>query len=169
MNSTKYHSYIAYSTTEKSVKYTYCTCKTGKRTVGTCSHCATIIYYLSNARYNQSKSGKYSIEKIFPQPTLRESDSEEEDNVVDSAATEIDNDITEIESDLTEVDINDYQEMETTHLYPDLESFYLPEIYPDPESQPEPQSEPERGSTRVMTRSRTATQNTLYPDLSGFR
>ena len=78
------------------------------------AHCTSIIYYLSNGRYNTNKKGTYNIEKIFPQHTLRES-SDESDN----SDTEIDTEATEIESDATEIEDNP-----ANTLYPDLSEFH---------------------------------------------
>ena len=65
------------------IKEWYCTCKVGKRTVGTCSHVASVIWYLSNARYNSTKSKKFTIEKIFPDfPTRDSSDEYESDTTI---------------------------------------------------------------------------------------
>ena len=78
-NNTKYNAYITYSSDNRDknpIKDWYCTCKTGKRTVGTCSHVSSVIYYLSNARYNQTTNEKFTIEKIFPEYVSRESDEE---------------------------------------------------------------------------------------------
>ena len=112
---TLYNCYITYSKTENCVKDTFCSCKSGKRTVGTCSHCTSIIYYLSNGRYNTNKKGTYNIEKIFPQHTLRKSSDESDNN----SATEIDTEATEIESDATEIEDNP-----ANTLYPDLSEFH---------------------------------------------
>jgi hypothetical protein len=82
-NSTKYNSYITYSSEPNDnnpIKDWYCTCKSGKRTVGTCSHVASVIYYLSNARYNSTKSGKFNIDKVFPEYVSRESNDESDDS-----------------------------------------------------------------------------------------
>ncbi|CAF4308049.1 unnamed protein product [Rotaria magnacalcarata] len=49
--STKYDVYVPYN--KKSISGWYCTCPNGARVVGCCAHVASIIYYLSYARYNQ--------------------------------------------------------------------------------------------------------------------
>lgn len=50
-NSTKYDVYVQYN--KKSISGWYCTCPNGARVVGCCAHVASIIYYLSYARYNE--------------------------------------------------------------------------------------------------------------------
>ena len=49
--STKYDVYVQYN--KKSISGWYCTYPNGARVVGCCAHVASIIYYLSYARYNQ--------------------------------------------------------------------------------------------------------------------
>jgi hypothetical protein len=109
VNSTKYNSYIAYSTTNNNytdIKSWYCTCKSGKRTVGCCSHISSVIYYLSNARYTTGSVKRFTIGSIFP-----------ECPVIDSS----DSDVTIVDSDNTD------DEYEPTHqintLYPDLSTL----------------------------------------------
>ena len=106
------NTYVYYSKNENAIKDTYCSCKSGKRTVGTCSHAASIIYYLSNTRYNLNKKGTYNIEKVFPDHTLRESSDEEF-----GGETELDSDMTEIEEYPTQT-VNTI----TTTIYPVLSS-----------------------------------------------
>ena len=53
-NANKYRCYIDYvpdSRDIEGIKRHYCECKNGARTIGCCSHIATVIYFLSNARY----------------------------------------------------------------------------------------------------------------------
>jgi hypothetical protein len=120
---TKYNTYITYSTNKNDtnpVKDWYCTCKNGSRTVGTCSHVASVIYYLSNARYNTTKSGRLSIEKIFPDYTSRES-SDSGDN---SDAT-VEYDAEDVAHDIL------YPDLEQQHhtIYPIIEQQHQT-IYP---------------------------------------
>jgi hypothetical protein len=85
-NNTKYNSYITYSTNSNDanpINDWYCTCKSGKRTVGCCSHIASVIYYLSNARYETPKNGIFSIETIFPGHISRESSDENDSDSTD--------------------------------------------------------------------------------------
>ena len=42
---------------------------------------ASVIYYLSNARYEFTKTGKFTMDKIFPNYTVRES-SDDSDTTV---------------------------------------------------------------------------------------
>ena len=46
-----YINYIPNSTTCAGIRGHYCECKNGARTVGCCSHVASVVYYLSHARY----------------------------------------------------------------------------------------------------------------------
>jgi hypothetical protein len=84
-NNTKYNSYIAYSINKHDtnpIKDWYCTCKIGTRTVGCCSHIGSVIYYLSNARYETIKNGKFTMEKIFNDYTAREGSDDSDDTVI---------------------------------------------------------------------------------------
>jgi hypothetical protein len=74
-NSTKYNSYVTFTTNQ--IRDWYCTCKSGKRTVGCCSHIASVVYYLSNYRYSSNKTQNINIDKIFPDNTVQESSEEE--------------------------------------------------------------------------------------------
>lgn len=106
-NNTKYNSYIAYSTNKDDtnpIKDWYCTCKTGTRTVGCCSHVASVIYYLSNARYETTKSGKFTMDKIFTDYTARESSYDSDSTVV-----------------------YNWEQPQTERLYPDLEQLSDPD------------------------------------------
>jgi len=52
--STKYKTYVQYVPNKNDcdgIEW-YCTCLSGCRTVGCCSHIASVIYYLSNAKWN---------------------------------------------------------------------------------------------------------------------
>ena len=105
-----------------------CTCKSGKRTVGCCSHVASIIYYLSNARYNSSIRNNNLLDKIFTEPVCDdssdESDTDSDATEVHSDATIIDDDISALGSHTTE----NVQEMQVNQgnspsIYPDLSSM----------------------------------------------
>ncbi len=126
-----YNSYITHATNK--IDYTAIpdwirTCKSGKRTVGCCSHVARIIYYLSNARYNSSIRNNNLLDKIFTEPVCDdssdESDTDSDATEVDSDATIIDNDISALGSHTTE----NVQEMQVNQgnspsIYPDLSSM----------------------------------------------
>lgn len=51
-NATKYQQWIAFRQGANPIEAYYCTCKTGARTVGTCAHIASVLWYLGNARHN---------------------------------------------------------------------------------------------------------------------
>lgn len=81
-----YHTFVKYSLDkEKPITGYYCKCPNGARTIGCCVHVATVIFYLSYARY-QSKipSPAGFLNKIFEQrsdsalvlPVLEDSDSD---------------------------------------------------------------------------------------------
>ncbi len=60
-NQTKYNTCVTYRNNVKNIdgiQEWMCTCKSGKRTVGCCSHVASVIYYLSNGRYTNKKKEK---------------------------------------------------------------------------------------------------------------
>ena len=53
-NATKYKVYCRYKPNINEVdaiESWYCTCKTGMRTVGVCSHVASVIYYFAHGKY----------------------------------------------------------------------------------------------------------------------
>ena len=81
-NSIKYRVYCKYKSNIEnleSIESWYCTRKTGLRTVGCCSHVASIIYYIAHGM-SLPKSGG-DLESIFPAciKTNEESDSEFEE------------------------------------------------------------------------------------------
>lgn len=54
-SATIYSTFVQYQPTDKTYKYIlgwFCQCKIGSRTIGCCSHCASIIYYLAIGRYS---------------------------------------------------------------------------------------------------------------------
>jgi hypothetical protein len=113
-NATKYNSYITYSPTTNSVandsnsiKDWICSCKNGRRTVGCCSHVASVIYYLSHGRYVQSNKLNSTIGSIFQSHVVAESSD-------DSTDTSNDTEVSDIETETTEV------ESITSSIYPDL-------------------------------------------------
>jgi hypothetical protein len=67
-NSKKYFTYITYDKTKRdhtAIKDTICSCNTGKRTIGTCGHATSVIYYLSHARYTKTKKSTVNIDSII--------------------------------------------------------------------------------------------------------
>jgi hypothetical protein len=109
-NSKKYHSYLTYSTNKNdhdAIKDWICTCKSGKRTVGCCSHVASIVYYLGNIKYSTPQKSTLSLNKIFPEHIAIDSSD-------DSDSTDIDSDNADIEMDTTQ---------QSPRLYPDLSGF----------------------------------------------
>ena len=106
-NSTKYNTFITYNTNTNSIDDYICSCKSGRRTVGCCSHVATVIHYLSNARYAKIKTSKFATGTIFPDNPILESS--------DSDSTIID---TDTDSDETIIDDTNYE-----RIYPDLSTL----------------------------------------------
>lgn len=81
-NANTYNTYIAYKpniNSYKAIDSWYCTCKSGKRTVGTCSHIATVIYKFSYQKDNPNQSKK-SLDSIFPALPYYESSETEIDS-----------------------------------------------------------------------------------------
>ena len=84
-NATKYRVFILINSEKSfanSIEYTYCTCKTGCRTIGTCAHSASFIWYLSYGRHleNIRQPAKYLdtfFQSLIPLP-IREVDGFEE-------------------------------------------------------------------------------------------
>jgi hypothetical protein len=97
-----YNTYIIYKNNNNSLEGIdswFCTCKSGKRTVGCCSHIASTIYKLSLGKHQNSAKMAKSLAKIFPSiPIIETSESEEEN-----------------------LDINEAQQ--SSRLYPDLSSI----------------------------------------------
>ena len=84
-NNKMYNIYIKYDPTDEpvdSIQEWLCTCKNGKRTVGCCSHIASIIYYLSFGRYNKLTSPASILDSIIINRRI-ESDNEEDDEDYD--------------------------------------------------------------------------------------
>ena len=60
-SSTKYTSFVRFNS--KEVEAYYCDCRSGARTIGTCAHVASIIWYLSIGKYDKNfKDKMYSTE-----------------------------------------------------------------------------------------------------------
>ncbi len=66
----KYNVYVKYKTEVNSLdgfESWYCTCKAGMRTVGCCSHVASIIYFLSFGKYlDHIPNPSSELTSIFP-------------------------------------------------------------------------------------------------------
>ncbi|CAF1636692.1 unnamed protein product [Adineta ricciae] len=77
-NATRYKSWIQYSLVGDPIRAWYCTYSAGARTIGCCSHIASIIWYLSYARHNDfhSSQDRRRIQQAITE-TTEESDSEE--------------------------------------------------------------------------------------------
>ncbi len=130
INSKQYYTYITYDKTIKdhtAIKDTICTCNTGKRTVGTCAHSTSVIYYLSNARYQSTKKNPVDINSIYCRQNVCESsdsESDNNDNNVDynSSDTIIDNSV--IDSDDTIIDDSDHgASPQYITIYPDISTI----------------------------------------------
>jgi hypothetical protein len=71
----KYNVYIKYqpkSNNIKGIESWYCTCKAGMRTVGCCSHVASIVYFLSHGKYLENIPNPGSrFSSIFPVSNYR--------------------------------------------------------------------------------------------------
>jgi ABC-type antimicrobial peptide transport system permease subunit len=83
-NKTKYKLFIQYSPNlndYKAINAWVCSCKSGLRTVGCCSHIASVIYYMSYAKYsdNPIPNACKRLNNFLIIPT-RESSSEENDS-----------------------------------------------------------------------------------------
>ena len=98
--------------------------KSGKRTVGCCSHVASIIYYLSNARYNSSIRNNNLLDKIFTEPVCDDSSDESD---TDSDATEVDSDATIIDDDISALGSHTTENVQEMQ----VNQGNLPSIYPD--------------------------------------
>ena len=64
-NSIKYYVWIEHLLSGTSVRSWYYQCKTGAETLGTCTHVATIVYFLSYVRYNDfgPSKGRHRIKQ----------------------------------------------------------------------------------------------------------
>jgi hypothetical protein len=87
-NSIKYKVYVKYApkmTGLDSIESWYCTCKNGMRTVGCCSHVASIIYYYSCGKYlSQQADPAGNLRKIFPYSKKKESSDASESSAEDT-------------------------------------------------------------------------------------
>ncbi|CAF3522354.1 unnamed protein product [Rotaria sp. Silwood1] len=85
-NSIRYYVWIQFSLTGDPITSWYCQCKSGARTVGACTHEATIIWYLSYARHHDFEGSsdrrriQRSIEKLMQSNS--EEDEEEDDSIM---------------------------------------------------------------------------------------
>ena len=83
-NAIKYRSFIKYSpysNDSNAICSWYCTCLSGSRTIGCCSHIASIVYYLSFARHSSDFSISYPashLDNFFH--VAESSDSESDSN-----------------------------------------------------------------------------------------
>ncbi len=81
MNKTEYEAILGYM----------CRCKNGLRTLGCCAHIASVIYYLSYGRHQETfkKPGEF-LTGLFPhaQPIIIESSDEEDEQTEDSREPE---------------------------------------------------------------------------------
>ena len=79
-NATKYKVYCKYkpnSNDVDAIESWYCTCKTGMRTVGVCSHVACIIYFFAHGKYlDYIPSVGGSLLSIFPTNVFQESQTQ---------------------------------------------------------------------------------------------
>ncbi len=92
-NSTKYRVYIKYNPKKsdiESIESWYCICKSGARTVGCCSHIASVILYLSNTIYlDNFHSPARKLSNIFPYYRLEESDDDKLSDDEDSGKKKV--------------------------------------------------------------------------------
>jgi hypothetical protein len=110
----KYNSFITYSINTNDpepIKDWICTCKSGKRTNGCCSHVASVIYYLSNVKYTTPKKATIDVQTIFPEHVIIDS-SDESDGSDDISNQPIDY------SDNSDMEVDSTQN--SPRLYPDL-------------------------------------------------
>ena len=83
-SNTEYRVYVEYEPYDdsdvNSIKRYCCDCKNGLRTVGCCAHVATVLYYLSHARFQAViHRPAHQLTGLF-EPSASESESEEEDS-----------------------------------------------------------------------------------------
>jgi hypothetical protein len=79
-NRKSYTCYVSYKpnmSSHRAIDSYICTCPIGKRTVGTCSHVASLIYKLSTLNDTKEKSRK-TLDSIFPSLPVYDSSSETE-------------------------------------------------------------------------------------------
>lgn len=107
------------ATNHTATKNTICTCNSGKRTVGTCAHAASVIYYLSNSRYNKTKKSTIKLDTIYsrynPNDSSDESDINSDNN--NSSDTIIDSDNTII------IESDDGDVVQHMTIYPDVSTI----------------------------------------------
>jgi len=101
-NANTYNTYVTYKPNNNSldaIDSWFCTCKSGKRTMGCRSHVATMIYKLSLGKNKNSAKMAKSLATIFPSILIIETSESEEESL----------------------DINEAQQ--NSRLYPDLSSI----------------------------------------------
>jgi len=125
VNSKQYLTYITYDKTIKNhtaIKDTICTCNTGRRTVGTCAHATSVIYYLSNARFQSAKKTTVNIDSIYNRQISESSDSDSE-TIINSDYNNDSSD-TLIDSDNTIIDESDHgNSPQHMTIYPDISTI----------------------------------------------
>ena len=132
-SSTKYNSYILYCTKDEPnrefvnrIEGWFCTWKNGARTVGCCSHLASVIYHMSYGRYHHLSKPAASLPLIFSSSVVLETGDEDEDetsNITTSAT--VTSDTTEILDEATE----EHGPEQYITIYPDLSHLMELESY----------------------------------------
>jgi hypothetical protein len=113
--STLYKVYIRYipnTRDDSSIQSWFCTCKSGSRTVGCCSHIAAIIWYFACGKYlsNITNPGSRLLESIFP-PVIKKTKKPNEKSVTKNNRKNVVNDNDEdndYEDDDDDKDDDDY-------------------------------------------------------------
>jgi len=81
-----YKTYITYQKNDNSLEKInwVCNCRNGNRTVGCCSHVASLVYHLNYGKYHTPRITAAFLDTIFPSATIIEStDDEDDDNLYD--------------------------------------------------------------------------------------
>lgn len=82
-NQVSYRVYVKYNpsiSTIHSIESWYCTCKNGSRTVGCCSHVASVILYFSDSNYLEKfRNPAQNLMNVFPYYEIETSDDEEQE------------------------------------------------------------------------------------------
>ena len=94
--STLYKVYIRYipnTRDDSSIQSWFCTCKSGSRTVGCCSHISAIIWYFACGKYlsNITNPGSRLLESIFPS-VIKKTKKPNEKSVIKNNRKNVDND-----------------------------------------------------------------------------
>jgi hypothetical protein len=137
-NATKYNSYITYKPNTNNfngIDSWLCTCKNGKRTVGCCSHIASVVYFLSYGRYRNLSLPSQSIANIFDSEVTIEG-SEDEDQTTPMPIIESSEDEEDVRTSM--LNARQEQQRQYTSIYPDLSNeagpsglCVPPTIYPN--------------------------------------